>query len=275
MKPLGLIFSPTRHRRLNEILGLIVLVVAGLMLLALASYTPSDPSLDTVGGAAASGPAHNWTGIVGAYFADGMLQTIGIAAFFLPLLLVRTGVCWMRSRSSGSPLAKVLGLVLWVVFAPAAIALLPSALWLRSLPLCGLTGGLVADAMIHFLNVPGTAIVVTLMVALALYLGTTFSFNTAREWMTEHFRFVAWMRDKWLQFRNRNRADMPAGDARRVRRSLRRAPREARPAVAQGTRSCRESGTRRGFKYPALRLFEPVQPLPPQRTHERRAGPIS
>ena len=51
MKPLRLVATPTRNRRLNEILGLIVLVAAALLLLALASYTPSDPSFDTVGDA--------------------------------------------------------------------------------------------------------------------------------------------------------------------------------------------------------------------------------
>ncbi len=208
MKPLGLTIAPTRHRRVNEILGLIVLVAAALLLLALASYTPSDPSFDTVSGAVSASPARNWTGIVGAYFADAMLQLLGVAAFFLPLLLVRTGVCWMRSRPSGSPLAKVLGFVLWVLFAPAAVALLPNVLWLHALPLCGVSGRLVADAMIQYLNVPGTAIVVTLMVALALYLGSTFSFDTSREWMIDHFHFVAWLRDKWMQFRNRNRPEV-------------------------------------------------------------------
>jgi S-DNA-T family DNA segregation ATPase FtsK/SpoIIIE len=74
----------------------------------------------------------------------------------------------------------------------------------------GLSGRLVADFMIGLLNVPGTAIVVTLMVALALYLATTFTFETAREWATEHFRFVAWMRDRWMQFRNRKHASVPA-----------------------------------------------------------------
>src|SRR5580658_5250487 len=100
MKPLRLVSTPTRNRRLNEILGLVVLVSAGLLLLALATYAPTDPSADTVGGYAASahaqtglgarlgaeihGPAHNWTGLAGAWIADAILQTIGIAAFFLP-----------------------------------------------------------------------------------------------------------------------------------------------------------------------------------------------
>jgi len=214
MKPLRLIATPTRNRRLNEMLGLILLVAAALLLLALASYTPSDPSFNTVGSAPAAasslaaGPAQNWTGMIGAWFADAMLQLLGIAAFFLPLLLVRTGVCWMRSRPSGSPLAKLLALGLWVAFAPAAVALLPgNLLWRNALPIGGLSGRLVADAMVHFLNIPGTAIVVTLMVALSLYLATTFTFNTAREWLTGHFRFAATLRDKWTAWRSRRRGD--------------------------------------------------------------------
>ena len=130
MKTLRLVSTPTRNRRLNEILGMVVLVAAGLLLLALASYTPTDPSFNTVGSMSTGRPAHNWTGMVGAYLADAMLQVIGVAAFFLPLLLARLGVCWMRSRPAGSPMAKLVGLGMWVVFAPAAIALLPGTmLW--------------------------------------------------------------------------------------------------------------------------------------------------
>ena len=100
MKPLRLIASPTRSRRLNEILGLMVLVAAGLLLLALASYTPSDPSFNTVGGntgaaaTLATGPAKNWTGIVGAYLSDALLQILGIAAFSFRC-------CWFASEFAG------------------------------------------------------------------------------------------------------------------------------------------------------------------------------
>ena len=49
MKTIRLVSTPTRNRRLNEIIGMVVLVGAALLLLALASYTPTDPSFDTVG----------------------------------------------------------------------------------------------------------------------------------------------------------------------------------------------------------------------------------
>ncbi len=198
MKTLRLESTPTRHHRLNEILGLTVLVAAALLLLALASYTPSDPSFDTVGGWAGQlHPAHNWTGLLGAWLADALLQLLGIAAFLFPILLIRTGVCWMRSRPVGSPFARIVGLGLWVIFAPAMIALLPGhPLWRSALPLSGLTGRLVADVMVHLLNLPGTFIVVGLMVALSLYLATTFAFASARQWLTDHFAFLNTLREK-------------------------------------------------------------------------------
>ena len=210
MKSIRLVSTPTRNRRLNEIIGMVVLVAAALLLLALVSYTPTDPSFNTVGRYATGRPAHNWTGMVGAYLADAMLQLIGVAAFFLPLVLGRLGICWMRSRPAGSPMAKTIGLGMWVVFAPAAIALLPGAiLWRRSLPVEGTLGRLLADFMVHYLNLPGAAIVLTLMVAVSLYLATTFTFNTAREWATIRFGFVQRLCDWWVQRRNR-RADAQA-----------------------------------------------------------------
>jgi S-DNA-T family DNA segregation ATPase FtsK/SpoIIIE len=192
MKSLRLVLTPTRNRRLNEILGLVVLVCAGLLLLALATYTPSDPSANTAGGyAGLARPAKNWTGLVGAWVADALLQMVGVAAFFLPVVLGRIGVCWMRSRPAGSPLARGLGLALWLVFAPAAIGLLPKELyWRHALPIEGVSGRLLADGMVHYLNLPGATIVLALMVALALYLATTFTFNTAREWVGSHFVVV-------------------------------------------------------------------------------------
>ncbi len=70
---------------------------------------PTDPSFNTVGHYVTGRPAHNWTGMVGAYLSDAMLQLIGVAAFFLPLVLGRLGLCWMRSRPAGSPMAKTVG----------------------------------------------------------------------------------------------------------------------------------------------------------------------
>ena len=89
MKPLQLALTPTRNRRLNEVTGMVLLVAASLLFLALASYHPTDPSLNTVG--AAGRQAHNWTGVIGATVSDLLLQLEGVAAFFIPLMLGALG----------------------------------------------------------------------------------------------------------------------------------------------------------------------------------------
>ena len=78
-----------------------------------------------------------------------------------------------------------------------------SILWRNSLPIEGTSGRLLADFLVHYLNLPGAAIVLTLMVAVSLYLATTFTFNTAREWATIRFGFVQRLWNWWVQRRNR------------------------------------------------------------------------
>ncbi len=206
MKTLRPYAAPTRNPRLNELLGLMLLVGGCLLLLALMSYTTTDPSLNTVGGDTAGGRPHNWTGVVGAYVSDAMLQMIGVAAFFLPLLLGRLGVCWMLSRPVGSPTAKTIGLVMWLVFAPAWVGLLPGhLLWRGALPIEGVSGRLLGDAVVQYLNVPGALMVLSLMVLMSLYLATTFTFNTSREWVGARFGFLGRIGDRVAQWRHQRR----------------------------------------------------------------------
>ena len=202
MKPLKLVTTPTRNRRLNELIGLLMLVAAILLLLALVSYRPTDPSLNTVGGYAAGRPAHNWIGLIGAWISDLLLQLEGLTAFCLPLLTAALGWAWLRSTPTGSPGAKLLGIVLCMIFGPALAGLLPGHLhFMYGLPVEGLVGRLASDALVQWLNYPGACVVAVTMVAIAIYLSTTFSFNTAREWLAIRFAFISAWRDRWMNWR--------------------------------------------------------------------------
>jgi len=85
MKPIPIILSPTRNRALNMFLGLVLSLVSVLLLLALASYHPSDSSLNTASGADPAHAIQNWIGLFGAYLSDGLLQAFGITVFLFPL----------------------------------------------------------------------------------------------------------------------------------------------------------------------------------------------
>src|SRR3984885_12755381 len=176
---------------------MVLLVAASLLFLALASYHPTDPSFTTD---AAGRQAHNWTGLDGATLTDMLLRLEGVAAFLIPVILGALGWTWLRSRAAGSPAAKMAGAAVYLLFAPAFFGLIPGQVrWMNALPVEGLTGRLVLDTLVHYLNLPGAAIVICSMVLIALYLSTTFSFSTAQQWSAIRFAFVLAWRDR---FRN-------------------------------------------------------------------------
>ncbi|MDQ2925680.1 MAG: DNA translocase FtsK [Acidobacteriota bacterium] len=95
---------------------------------------------------------------------------------------------------------------MWLLFAPAIIALLPGHLqWRHAVPIEGVEGRLLADSLVRFVNYPGAAAICTLMVLLSLYLATTFTLNSAREWSTSHFAFARNIRDRYLARQQRKR----------------------------------------------------------------------
>src|SRR5690349_24390656 len=91
-------FVPTGNRRLNELIGFLLLVSAALLFLALASYSPLDPSFNSASSLTSSHAARNWIGIVGAIGSDLLLQAFGIGIFIGPFLLTLLGARWFRSR---------------------------------------------------------------------------------------------------------------------------------------------------------------------------------
>jgi S-DNA-T family DNA segregation ATPase FtsK/SpoIIIE len=116
------------------------------------------------------------------------------------------GWTWMRSRPAGSPGAKLTGIILTFLFAPALFGLIPTHPHiLYGLPVAGLTGRLVADLLVRWFNVTGAWIVAITLVAAAVYLSTTFSFNTAREWIGIKLAFLLAWRDRFFNWR-RDRA---------------------------------------------------------------------
>src|ERR1700678_955880 len=106
---LASIFAPTGNRRLNELIGFLLCISALLLFLALASYSPLDPSLNSASVLTGSHAARNWIGVVGALISDITLQFFGIGAFLLPVFLFVLGLRWFASRKIQSPIAKTLG----------------------------------------------------------------------------------------------------------------------------------------------------------------------
>ena len=203
------IFAPTRNRRLNELVGFLLSVSALLLFLALASYSPLDPSLNSASILTKSHAARNWIGIFGAYLSDVVLQFWGVGSFLLPIFMVMLGARWFRSRAVQTPIAKTLGGIWLLMFVPALLAILPGHMrWMGAIPIEGLAGRIVGDVLIRYLNVAGAYIVCTTVLAVALYLTTAFSFAAIEVWAPTRFAFVLALRDRfkdWQDERERKR----------------------------------------------------------------------
>ncbi|HEX4738239.1 MAG TPA: DNA translocase FtsK 4TM domain-containing protein [Allosphingosinicella sp.] len=91
-----------------------------LAALALASYHPTDPSLNT----AAAGPVRNWIGAPGAWSADLLLSLWGLISVLLLPLVALQGFRIARGVGAGRWLKSVLLTVLGMVLVGAGAALI-------------------------------------------------------------------------------------------------------------------------------------------------------
>ena len=220
MKPLKVALTPTGNRRLNELVGVSLIAAAGLLLLSLVSYRPTDPSFNTV----ASGAAHNWAGIFGSTVSDLLFQFEGFAAFCLPLMLGILGVSWIRSRAIGSPKSKLAGFALFLFVTPAVFGLLPGHMhWLGAIPVEGIFGRVLVDGMTAVLNYPGTCVLIATLLIIAVLLSTAFSFSNLRQWLAVRFAFVYAWRDRWVNFKLRRAKKSAARAADRTIRAQQKA----------------------------------------------------
>ncbi|MDB5490433.1 MAG: Cell division protein FtsK, partial [Micavibrio sp.] len=124
--------------RLVDGFGL-VLALAGLALLvAMATYSPADPSMNTSGKPGVA--IHNWMGGGGAWVADLLLQTIGLAGALFGIIIGFWGVRIIR-RHPIRPLTLRLSLMIAAtLLAAIAFARVPSFGWMVN-PWMGGSGG--------------------------------------------------------------------------------------------------------------------------------------
>jgi S-DNA-T family DNA segregation ATPase FtsK/SpoIIIE len=217
MKYLLRAFTPTGNRRLNELIGLLLFASATLLFLALASYSPLDPSLNTAGPLDSSG-ARNWIGLFGAGLSDLLLQAAGIFVFVAPVMIGLLGARWFKSRPVAGPGAKLLGSAILMIFMPALLALLPwHWRWLHAVPVEGLLGRIVGDVLLHYFNTVGAYIVCATVVAVALYLSTAFSFVDARLWLNTRFVFAVAL---WQRFQDWRTARAQAQAKKKAQKDL-------------------------------------------------------
>jgi len=110
------------RKRLVETAGLVLIAAGVALALALASYTPADPSLSHATG----GQVLNLMGRLGAMMADLLLQTVGLGGALIAILCGAWG--WRLLRAHHLPLwwLRVALMPLMVLLAAMAVSALPA-----------------------------------------------------------------------------------------------------------------------------------------------------
>ncbi len=85
------------RRRMMEIVGVATAGFGLMLMMALFTYSPGDPSLNH---ATARAP-NNLLGLPGAYFSDLLLQTFGLAIILAPVAFITWGVRMVRTHHLG------------------------------------------------------------------------------------------------------------------------------------------------------------------------------
>jgi len=140
------VWEPFWKEARQYVWGGLMLFGGTILMLALLTYSSSDPSLNT----ASTVAAHNWMGEVGAFTADLFWQTLGLSALFLPLALLNWG--WRMARWGQVPWwqLKLPALVLALMTGAMSFGTWPLMLWGHAplgIPAGGAIGAILYNAL--------------------------------------------------------------------------------------------------------------------------------
>ncbi|MEO6223503.1 MAG: DNA translocase FtsK 4TM domain-containing protein, partial [Vicinamibacterales bacterium] len=168
-------------RRVSELTGVALFATMILWLIALVSYTPSDPAwfFNNVAG----NDAANFAGKVGAFVAEFSFQLLGYSAFLIPAALCLVGWQAFWCRKVDAAYTKLIGGGLVFLSTAALLSLAFSVLDVTGRPFAagGVVGQVLADVLTAYLNRTGAAILLITVVVLAVILATHFSLGRASE----------------------------------------------------------------------------------------------
>ena len=177
------------RRGMNEIVGLLLVGLAGLLIVAQWSFDWHDlPALSTH----PNEPAHNWIGRYGAHLAYGFFFGFGLAAYLLPFLIAAFGIGHL-SRFLGSLRTRRIWYASWTVL---FLVSLDGLLDRMNSPLRELTqdiqspraGGLLGDTLYTYafwnFGLVGSIIIYSLLIIISLLFLTNFRLT---QWLAALF----------------------------------------------------------------------------------------
>ena len=207
---------PSEHRRVNELIGLLVLTFGILLALSLISFNPNDPSFNISQNPNFSSKPTNFVGMFGAYVADAFLQVWGYSAFLLPIFLGIYAFYWLASWPVKNFTVRFFGMIFLTVTVATTLGMSPLRVQDSILP-GGLIGKLLADTLQASFNGTGSIVVIMAAFLISLFLSTKFSFTTALEFLKPRFRLVSGVVERWAEWQA-ERARLKASERAEVKK---------------------------------------------------------
>ena len=197
-------FTSAVSRGLRESAIIALGIVALVLFLALASYSPDDPGFSFTGNACG---VHNRIGVIGAWLADVLFFLFGRPAFLFPLVLA--AACWSLQRrlnaasaSRANTLVRIAGFVL-VLVASCALTTLHWQPGVLRQSAGGVVGSVVGGGLAAGLDFLGA----TLLMIAAWMAGLSLAFGVS--WFTVMDRLgaatwagIGWLRGRWSSSRD-------------------------------------------------------------------------
>ncbi len=262
----GARFTSAVSRGLRESAIIALGIVALVLLMALASYSPDDPGFSFTGSAAA---VHNRIGVIGAWLADVLFFLFGRPAFLFPIMIALACFGMQRriraeASSRANTAVRIAGFLL-VLVASCALTTLhwqPGSLRQSA---GGVVGSLVGNGLAAGLNFLGA----TLLMIAAWMAGLSLAFGVSWFTIMDRLGGLAWSGIAWLRGRLASSRDAAEGRERRQARkeavqteqkkSATRAPPRIEPPLPIVEKSARVERERQ------VPLFEPpkANELPP------------
>ncbi len=160
----------------KEIIGLLLFFAIVVTSVSLFSYSPSDPSINTVGFSKTT-TVQNAFGLVGSHIAGFLVGLFGLGSFWVPVLLVLGSIWYLQGRSSRILLLTFFGGLLLIVATAAGFAM-PHDQYVfmgRQYPAGGLVGSPLTYFLLKYANKTGCIIILVLLFCLGLVLSTGLS----------------------------------------------------------------------------------------------------
>ena len=221
----------TLSRRFSEFTGVALFALALMFLVALASYSPSDPVWFFNTGA--DGPPANFAGRVGAFMAELSYQLVGYSAFLIPVVLFVIGWHYFWCRVLDAAYTKLFGagLLFGCVSAFLSLAFGRSGLPGREFRAGGYIGDGLAGLLAEYLNKTGSIILILTLLFLSIILSTQFSLGRLFAVIAQILRDrLADVRGRLHERREERRREKQRQEV--LKKHLDKAPKDARPNIA-------------------------------------------